>query len=219
MSDGPSRPYHSPRRQQQAAETRQRILDAARVLFADEGYGTTIAEIAKRAQVSPQTVTAAFGTKSGLMAALVESLDIEAGLPALLAGLGAASGDPVRQIELVIGFDLDLWERGGEVLAVAHAVRSVEPDAAQIIAQGRERGREGRRRLARSWEEAGQLRPELTADEAAEAFLSLTGYDHYRQLVTEAGWSRERFASYLRDLVAAAVLDPATRSDAPGAAG
>src|SRR4051794_40300171 len=46
MPDLRSRPYHSPIRQQQADETRRRILDAARRLLLERGYdGTTIESV------------------------------------------------------------------------------------------------------------------------------------------------------------------------------
>jgi len=44
----PRRRYESPRRREQAAATRQAILEAAEVLFAKQGYvGTSVAEIAE----------------------------------------------------------------------------------------------------------------------------------------------------------------------------
>ena len=44
------RAYHSPARERQAEESRQRILQAARVHFLERGYsGTTIDAIAKEA--------------------------------------------------------------------------------------------------------------------------------------------------------------------------
>src|SRR6186997_942122 len=60
--------YDSPRRQEQARETRQRIIDAARDLFVAQGYGhTTISEVASTAGVAVETVYAAFGNKHTLL--------------------------------------------------------------------------------------------------------------------------------------------------------
>ena len=51
------RPYRSPRRREQAEETRRRILAAARRLFVARGYGgTTMETIADDAGVAVQTV-------------------------------------------------------------------------------------------------------------------------------------------------------------------
>src|SRR5579875_1591838 len=68
------RPYNSARRQAAAADTRRRILDAASELFRADGYaGTTVAAIARRAQVVPDTVYATVGTKPTLFRELIET--------------------------------------------------------------------------------------------------------------------------------------------------
>jgi len=67
----PRRSYHSPRRQQQAAATRQGILEAAQRLFERRGYpATTMEQVAAEAGVALKTVYVAFATKSGLLRAL-----------------------------------------------------------------------------------------------------------------------------------------------------
>jgi AcrR family transcriptional regulator len=65
------RPYHSPRRQEQARQTRRAILEAARPLFIQRGYsGTSMGDIAQAAGVSLKTLEAIFGTKAKLLSAL-----------------------------------------------------------------------------------------------------------------------------------------------------
>src|SRR6266851_7657657 len=71
FSEG-KRPYHSRVRQRQAEETRRRILAATRELFASRGYaGTTLEAIAEIAEVSPKTISAAFGSKRAILAELI----------------------------------------------------------------------------------------------------------------------------------------------------
>ena len=66
-----SRRYVSPRRREQAAATRELILDAAQALFERGGYAaTSMAVIAARADVSLKTVYLGFETKSGLLRAV-----------------------------------------------------------------------------------------------------------------------------------------------------
>ena len=68
----PRRKYNSRRREEQARETKRRILDAALVLFGRHGYtGATMEAIAQEAGVAPLTVYSAFGSKAALLAALV----------------------------------------------------------------------------------------------------------------------------------------------------
>ena len=67
----PRRSYHSPRRQQQAAATRQTILEAAERLFEQHGYpATTMEQVAAEAGVGLKTVYVAFTSKGGLLRAL-----------------------------------------------------------------------------------------------------------------------------------------------------
>ena len=66
------RKYYSPRREEQAKQTRKAILDAAYIIFARRGYeATTIESIANEANVSPETIYATFKNKYNLLDALV----------------------------------------------------------------------------------------------------------------------------------------------------
>ena len=66
-------PYKSLVRERQAADTRRRIVEATRQLLQKEGYaGMTIEAIARRAEVSAQSVYAIFKSKTGI---LIELLD------------------------------------------------------------------------------------------------------------------------------------------------
>ena len=68
------RAYRSSVREEQARRTRLAILDAARLLFTEQGYAaTTIAQIAARAGVAVDTVYAAVGTKPVLTRLLMET--------------------------------------------------------------------------------------------------------------------------------------------------
>src|SRR5688572_6791719 len=65
--------HSRPGRWRSGAESRQRILDAARALFREHGYGgTTVRAVAAEAGVDPAMVFYFFGTKQGLFAAAIE---------------------------------------------------------------------------------------------------------------------------------------------------
>ncbi|QFU89789.1 TetR family transcriptional regulator [Amycolatopsis sp. YIM 10] len=62
-----------PGRWRTGAESKQRILDAARALFGEHGYGgTTVRAVAAEAEVDPAMVFYFFGNKQGLFAAAIE---------------------------------------------------------------------------------------------------------------------------------------------------
>ncbi|MEV5574167.1 TetR/AcrR family transcriptional regulator [Spirillospora sp. NPDC052269] len=75
------RPYRSDRRAAAADETRRRVLSAAREHLAGEGVTrVSMDAVAKAADVSRQTVYNVFGSKTGLLEALFDSLAEHAGL-------------------------------------------------------------------------------------------------------------------------------------------
>jgi len=70
------------RRSTQVAQTRERILDAALELFSERGaQGTTMNELARRADVSPTTVSNHFNTQESLIEAVVERILLESRVP------------------------------------------------------------------------------------------------------------------------------------------
>jgi AcrR family transcriptional regulator len=67
------RAYRSSRRDAQALQTRQRIVDAATGVFLERGFaGTTMRLVASRAGVSVPTVELLFGTKGRLLKAAID---------------------------------------------------------------------------------------------------------------------------------------------------
>ena len=70
---GEARPRRPGRSRMTAAERREQLIDTARGLFAERGYdGTSIEEIAARAEVSKPVVYEHFGGKDGLYAVVVD---------------------------------------------------------------------------------------------------------------------------------------------------
>lgn len=69
-----TRAYRSPRRAEQAAQTRAAVLEAAARLFAERGWASTgMRDVAREAGVAVETVYAGFGSKPDL---LVAALDV-----------------------------------------------------------------------------------------------------------------------------------------------
>ncbi|GAA1029347.1 MULTISPECIES: TetR/AcrR family transcriptional regulator [Amycolatopsis] len=77
-----------PGRWRTGAESKQRILDAARALFRHHGYGgTTVRAVAGEAGVDPGMVFYFFGNKQGLFAAAIEmSAQAPPAIEAVFAG-------------------------------------------------------------------------------------------------------------------------------------
>ena len=73
MWQAPDKELRAPRARMTGAERRHQLIDIARSLFAERGYeGTSIEEIAQRANVSKPVVYEHFGGKEGLYAVVVD---------------------------------------------------------------------------------------------------------------------------------------------------
>jgi AcrR family transcriptional regulator len=114
-------------------ETRRRILDAARRLFATDGYErTTIRAVATRAAIDPSMVMRYYGSKDGLFAA---AMDVDLRIPDL-------GQWPVEEIgERLATHFLDRWEgpRSGEELPLLFRAAVDSPEAAERLQQVLER--------------------------------------------------------------------------------
>ena len=190
------RRYHSPKRERQAQQTREQIVEAARRLFASDGFAnTTVESIAREAGVSVQTVYASVGSKRGIVLALLDRMEVEGGNEELRREL-EASKDPRRQLRAIVRFNRQLFERGEDVLKVVMVARA-DPDVGAFGREGEVRRREGQAVWVREWAEAGVLRPNLDEGEAADILWALTGPELYWLFVVDCGWPGSRFETWL----------------------
>lgn len=119
---GPAR--RRPGRRPGSADTRGRILEAARAAFADLGFeGATVRRIAARAGVDPALVHHYFGSKQRLFVAAMEfPVDVGATFAALAAGPRETIG------ERIVRTFVDVWDRPEVRPTVLGLVRSATTD-------------------------------------------------------------------------------------------
>jgi AcrR family transcriptional regulator len=209
------RGYDSPVRQEQAAQTRARIVEAAGALFETKGYArTTVRQIADAAGVAVDTVYATFGNKPRVLTALIDER--------LSAGTGVANvmerpeaqavrdeTDQRRQIALLAQDLARVVARVGPVFEIMRTAASIEPAMAEVYAE-MQGYRLQNMRTAIGWIAArGPLR--VSADRAAETLWALAAPDTARLLVAGRGWTTEQYADWLGDLLSRALLDPEPR--------
>ena len=201
-----TRTYDSPRRREQARETRERIAAAARELFLENGWAATrMRDVAERAGVAEPTVYASYGSKAGLALALVDSMDMSADVQQAAAELKNAEGDASAQLTALVSFDRRLFERSGDVIGLIADARRSDPDLQAAYEEGRERGDRIRRRVFSGWPE-GTLREGVDVDTAAAAFASLCSIETYRILVEERGWDADRIERWWAESLDRALL-------------
>jgi AcrR family transcriptional regulator len=206
-----ARSYNSPVRREQAARTRQRILDAAGDLFARQGYGTTsIRQIADAAQVAPDTVYATFGTKARLLTALVDIRLAPGGHASLLDRPEMQAirqeRDPRRLLRLFARDYAAMSERVRPVSEVLRTAKAVEPEMAAVREQMEGHRLQYMRTIVRWLADRASLR--VPADRAADIVWALASPDVGRMLCDVQGWTTDEYAAWLGETLAATLLSP-----------
>jgi AcrR family transcriptional regulator len=207
------RPYRSPKRAQQAASTRASILDAAAQLFSSAGYThTTSASIARNAGVSEAMVFAAFGSKAGVLQALINRAVVVEGDSDGLASTrdwaaAAGAGDARSSVAKFAALTAAIQRRTWKLIELSRTASDADPAMATMLTQGAA----NRRSDCRSFVVAalaGSLRNQLSVEEAADILWAYSSADPYRLLVDGAGWSHDRYVTWLEDTLVAALLEP-----------
>jgi AcrR family transcriptional regulator len=209
------RPYSSARRDAQARETRGSILDAAGQLFVTHGYAaTTIQAIAEHAGVAVQTVYAAFGNKRELMRQLIETTITGDDDPTPVterpgAKAVAAEPDVRRRAQLDAALSREIAQRVGPIVRVAEEAAASDPELAATM----ETIKAARRHemLASASLLGGPEELRLDPEEAAATLYVLYSPHVADMLMTDYGWSPQRYEAWLARMLLEAVLGAATR--------
>lgn len=185
--------------------TRRAILDAARSLFTTQGYlNTPIRALAENAGVSVQTIYATFGSKPGVLMALLERMDQERVEP--IAGRLLRAEDPGETLDLVASLERHVREAGGDVLRVAMQAAASDPEVARVWDEMFDRHRQGVARMCQRLARSRWLRPGLTTDHAIATAFALTSVEAYEELVHKQGWSHDRYEKWLAAALRHALL-------------
>lgn len=188
--------------------TRAALIEATRELLETAGAtGTGLATIATRAGYSRQAVYRHFGSRAGLLKAVLADVDDR--------------GDAQGSVETILGaenahaviHDLVAWW-AGYVAGFAGIARSVLA------------GRDGDPELAAAWEDRmdallgvcrlvvdrcaseGLLRAELEAPVAAEMLWGILSIPLWNQLIVDRGWSQDEYRDRVGMIAQATLLAP-----------
>jgi AcrR family transcriptional regulator len=127
-------------REANVEKTRQRIVEAAKSLHADQGIlGTNYEAIAQRAGVSQATVYRHFPTLDDLIPACARSIHVlQPATPQLVESIFYGLSDPLERLERLIRGTCACYERDGAWLHAAHREGDLIPSVHAIIHQQRE---------------------------------------------------------------------------------
>ena len=198
--------------QARTRRTRAAVIDAARTLFLERGYGaTTIEAISERADTPQATVYRLFASKLGILKAVLDvsiAGDDEAvaiaDRPQVRTFL--SESEPANKLAGFAALLRDLMARTAPVhRIVADAARSDEGAAALLAEIARQR-HEGQQQIARFLARSKALRPGLRERDAADIVHALASPEVYGLLVLDRGWTGERYEEWLRTILADQLL-------------
>jgi AcrR family transcriptional regulator len=182
-------------RQVQAEATRVRIADAARQLFADNGYGaTSIDAIAKEAGVATRTVYSAFGTKREILS-LICDLWLQRAGAVELAGEVLTETDPAEKLRKAAHWLTNLYSAGFDVVLIFEAATDESAETRALL----------RSKLAGRNEVMDAIISSMESDlklplkQAQAIYRALAAPGVYQELVDESGWTEDEFEQWVSD--------------------
>jgi AcrR family transcriptional regulator len=194
---------------------RAAVIEAARSLFLERGYGaTTIDAISERADVPPATLYRLFTSKHGILKALLDVSIVGddeaipmAERPEVQAQL--AQADPTSQLGGFAAVTAQVNSRIAPLYRILVSAAGSDPDAAELLDELTRQRQAGQRLIARSLARAGALRPGLAERDAADLIHALMSPEVYRLLVVDRGWKPERYERWLTSTLVQQLLRPA----------
>ena len=173
------RPYQLGKRQDHIAESRHRVLAAARALLAEARSYTafTVEAVAKRADVSRATIYYQFDSKTGLLEALCDAL-AQAGHMAELAA-AFDTPDPVEALRRFVACFCAFWAVDRPVMRRLRALSALDQEVGSVIAARDERRRAGLEVLVRR---LGADSLTVAPDRAVIMLFTLTSFETFEGL-------------------------------------
>ncbi|GAB3040453.1 TetR/AcrR family transcriptional regulator [Parafrigoribacterium mesophilum] len=206
-----ARRYHSTLRSEQAAQTRQRILDAAAECFSAQGYaGTSLGDIAKGAGVSVETVKLNGPKRQLLLSSFERAFAGTEGTESVAdreegrAILELEDND--RFLEAVVRFIAEATLRTNALWASFLSAATSDPIIARSFEELLERRLGDFRMTIDVFEQRGMLLSQADRTELADALSFLMSPESYTQLVERAGWSHERYVAWMLDAISRLIL-------------
>ncbi|WP_433161106.1 TetR/AcrR family transcriptional regulator [Kribbella sp. CA-247076] len=186
-------------RERQARATKEQVAQAARGLFAEQGYVvTTIAAISAAAGIPAQTIYSAFGNKPAILREISRLWIAEADTRRL-AQESLVISDPAERLRSAAHWHTRQFETGIDVIRIyQEAARADARMAAEMqrVWAAREHELE---LFLQSFK--GQLKPR-----ALDIFLACTAAEVYQILVLDRSWPVEDYEAWLGDTLVSQLL-------------
>lgn len=191
---------------------RAAVIDAARTLFLERGYGaTTIEAISAASDVPPATVYRLFSSKRGILKAILDVSIAGDDEPVAVSDrpqvqAAVADADPRGQVAGFVATAADINARSAPVYRILVGAASSDPDAAALLEELNQQRRSGQGQLARALARRGALRSDLRQRDAVDIIYTLMSPEVYRLLVVDRKWTPQRYQRWMTETLSASLL-------------
>ncbi len=212
--DEDRRPVQGHRGQARTRLARAAVIDAARNLFLERGYGaTTIEAISALADVPPATVYRLFSSKRGILKALLDVSIVGdhdnvplAERPHVRSLL--AEPEPTSQLAGFVANAARVNSRTAPIYRILVSAAASDTDAAALLDDLTQQRQHGQGLIARSLARAGALGPKLRERDAAHIIHALMSPEMYQLLVVDRGWPPQKYERWLTAILVDQLLSP-----------
>ena len=186
-------------------ETRTRILGVARELITTRGYrATTIAELARRADVHIDTIYALVGRKPEILRELLERAisGTDRAVPPEQRGYVQAmreEREAPRKLAIYAAAMRDIQPRMAPLLLALRDAAATEAEAKAVWKEISDRRARNMRDLVRDLGPEGTLRPGISIDEAADTISATGSAEMFILLTADRGWSLDAYERWLAE--------------------
>jgi AcrR family transcriptional regulator len=202
----PTRVYRSELRQQQAEQTRSRVVAAAAELFAADGYArTTLAKIAAAAGVSAETVQGQ-GPKAALLIAAAEFAGVGVSDEENILNLDVgrqliAIDDPQEALDFVAAVVTDVHTRTASLAPALFGGANSDPELDRYLDDFIAGINRQVRRVLDIFFDRGWLRVDVPFDELVETAAVVCSVETYLRITQRDGWSAEAYRAWCRRML------------------
>lgn len=205
MTSRVKRPYDNAARQARSDATRSRILEVARESITTRGYrATTIAEIARTADVHVDTIYELVGRKPDLLRELIERAisGTDRALAPSQRGYVQEMGkepDPARKLAIYARAIRDIHDRMAPLLLALGDAATTDDEAHQVWREISDRRAQNMRHLVRDLGPDGTLRAGLSVDEAADVIWATASAELFVLFTQQRRWTPRAYERWLAD--------------------
>jgi len=199
------RPYDNAARQARSDATRSRILEVARESITTRGYrATTIAEIARTADVHVDTIYELVGRKPDLLRELIERAisGTDRALAPSERGYVQAMGrepDPARKLAIYARAIREIHDRMAPLLLALGDAATTDDEAHEVWREISDRRARNMRHLVRDLGPDGTLRAGLSVDEAADVIWATASAELFVLFTQQRRWTPRAYERWLAD--------------------